>query len=59
MFFWAYEAFALWDNPWWTAWIVWPDRPGVCSANYGMPVPPENGLVSEGKDGERELETDS
>ncbi len=38
---------------WWTAWIVWPDRPGVCSANYGMPVPPENGLVSEGKDGER------
>ncbi|MEK6249161.1 MAG: cytochrome c oxidase assembly protein [Planctomycetales bacterium] len=21
-FFWAYEAFALWDTPWWTAWIV-------------------------------------
>lgn len=21
-FFWAYEAFALWDSPWWTAWIV-------------------------------------
>ncbi len=38
---------------WWTAWIVWPDRPGVCSANYEMPVPPENGLVSESKDGER------
>jgi hypothetical protein len=38
---------------WWTAWIVWPDRPGVCSANYEMPVPPQNGLVSEGKGGER------
>jgi cytochrome c oxidase assembly factor CtaG len=22
LFLWAYEAFALWDNPWWTAWIV-------------------------------------
>ena len=22
VFFWAYEAFALWDTPWWTAWIV-------------------------------------
>lgn len=21
-FFWAYEAFALWSSPWWTAWIV-------------------------------------
>lgn len=21
-FFWAYERFALWDSPWWTAWIV-------------------------------------
>jgi cytochrome c oxidase assembly factor CtaG/ferredoxin len=21
-FFWAYEALALWDSPWWTAWIV-------------------------------------
>ena len=19
---------------WWTTWIVWPDRPGVCSADY-------------------------
>jgi hypothetical protein len=38
---------------WWTAWIVWPDRPGVCSANYEMPVPPESGLVSKSKDGER------
>ena len=22
IFLWAYEAFALWDSPWWTAWIV-------------------------------------
>jgi cytochrome c oxidase assembly factor CtaG len=22
MFLWAYEAFALWDSPWWTAWIT-------------------------------------
>jgi len=22
LFLWAYEAFALWDNPWWTAWIA-------------------------------------
>jgi hypothetical protein len=22
LFFWSYEAFALWDNPRWTAWIV-------------------------------------
>ena len=21
-FFWAYEALALWDSPWWSAWIV-------------------------------------
>jgi cytochrome c oxidase assembly factor CtaG len=21
-FLWAYEAFAFWDSPWWTAWIV-------------------------------------
>lgn len=22
LFLWAYEAFALWDRPWWTAWIA-------------------------------------
>ena len=22
LFFWSYEAFALWDSPWWTAWIA-------------------------------------
>ncbi|MBY0526624.1 MAG: cytochrome c oxidase assembly protein [Gemmataceae bacterium] len=22
LFFWAYEAFALWSSPWWTAWIA-------------------------------------
>src|ERR1700728_4624201 len=37
---------------WWTTWIVWPDRPGIASVNYEMPVPPEDGLVSESEDGE-------
>jgi hypothetical protein len=32
---------------WWTTWIVWPDRPGVCSVDYRAPVPPGDGLVSE------------
>jgi hypothetical protein len=32
---------------WWTTWIVWPDRPGLCSADYRAPVPPGDGLVSE------------
>jgi cytochrome c oxidase assembly factor CtaG/polyferredoxin len=22
IFFWAYEAFAIWDSPWWTAWLA-------------------------------------
>lgn len=22
LFLWCYEAFALWDSPWWTAWII-------------------------------------
>src|SRR5262249_4712951 len=22
VFLWAYEAFSLWDSPWWTAWII-------------------------------------
>lgn len=22
LFFWAYEAFSLWDSPWWTAWLA-------------------------------------
>jgi polyferredoxin len=22
LFLWAYEAFTLWDSPWWTAWLV-------------------------------------
>jgi cytochrome c oxidase assembly factor CtaG/polyferredoxin len=22
VFFWAYEAFRLWNSPWWTAWII-------------------------------------
>ena len=32
---------------WWTTWIVRPGHPGVCSVDYGAPVPPGNGLVSE------------
>ena len=32
---------------WWTTWIVWPDRPGVCSVDYRAPVPPGDGLISE------------
>jgi len=38
---------------WWTTWIVRPGHPGISSVNYVMPVPPENGLVSESEDGER------
>ena len=22
LFLWAYEAFSLWDSPWWTAWLA-------------------------------------
>jgi hypothetical protein len=22
LFFWSYEAFSLWDSPWWTAWLA-------------------------------------
>ncbi len=32
---------------WWTAWIVRPGHPGVCSVDYRAPVPPGDGLVSE------------
>jgi hypothetical protein len=32
---------------WWTTWIVWPGRPGLCSVDYHAPVPPGAGLVSE------------
>ncbi len=32
---------------WWTTWIVRPGHPGICSVDYGAPVPPGNGLVSE------------
>ena len=38
---------------WWTTWIVWPDRPGVCSVDYRAPVPPGDGLVSEASIGHR------
>jgi hypothetical protein len=32
---------------WWTTWMVWPDRPGLCSADYRAPVPPGESLISE------------
>jgi hypothetical protein len=41
---------------WWTAWIVDPDRPGVCSVNYSVPVPAGTGLVAE--DAETRIELD-
>jgi hypothetical protein len=31
---------------WWTAWIVRPGRPGICSVDYHAPVPPGDGLVT-------------
>jgi hypothetical protein len=40
---------------WWTTWIVWPDRPGVCSVNYHVPVPAGTGLVAEDADTRIEL----
>jgi hypothetical protein len=32
---------------WWTTWILWPDRPGLCSVDYRAPIPPGDGLVSD------------
>ena len=32
---------------WWTTWIVGPDRAGVCSVNYRLPVPADDGMVIE------------
>ena len=43
---------------WWTTWIVWPDRPGVCSADYATPIPPADGLVSESGGGGSERSGD-
>ncbi len=43
---------------WWTAWIVFPDRPGVCSVDYRAPVPPGDSLVSEGGTGDARIEID-
>ena len=31
---------------WWTAWIVRPGRPGVCSVDYHAPVPPGDSLAT-------------
>ncbi|HVA07001.1 MAG TPA: hypothetical protein VNG12_09710 [Acidimicrobiales bacterium] len=35
---------------WWTAWIVGPERRGICSVDYHVPVPAGTGLVAEGAD---------
>ncbi|HSZ37536.1 MAG TPA: hypothetical protein VK773_10635 [Acidimicrobiales bacterium] len=32
---------------WWTAWVVRPGEPGICSVDYRAPVPPGGTLVSE------------
>lgn len=32
---------------WWTAWVVRPGEPGLCSVDYRAPVPPGDNLVSE------------
>jgi hypothetical protein len=38
---------------WWTAWIVRPGRPGICSVDYHAPVPPGDGLVTTSDTGAR------
>jgi hypothetical protein len=38
---------------WWTAWIVRPGRPGICSVDYHAPVPPGDGLVTTSASGAR------
>ena len=32
---------------WWTAWIVRPGHPGVCSVDFHMPIPPGTSLATE------------
>ena len=32
---------------WWTAWVVRPGEPGICSVDYHAPVPPDGSLVSQ------------
>jgi hypothetical protein len=36
---------------WWTAWIVRPGRPGICSVDYHASVPPADGLVTDAATG--------
>ena len=38
---------------WWTAWIVRPGRPGICSVDYHAPMPPGDGLVTTSDTGAR------
>ena len=41
---------------WWTAWIVRPGQPGLCSIDYHMPVPPGTGLTSASEQAEVEVD---
>src|SRR4029077_13013111 len=41
---------------WWTTWIVGPERTGVCSVNYTVPVPAGTGLVATDADTRIELD---
>ncbi len=41
---------------WWTAWIVRPGQPGLCSIDYHMPVPPGTGLTTASEQAEVEVE---
>ncbi len=41
---------------WWTAWLLNPDREGICCVEYAAPVPAGNGLVSNSKTADVEIE---
>jgi hypothetical protein len=41
---------------WWTAWIVRPGHPGLCSIDYHMPVPPGTGLTTASEQAEVEVD---
>ncbi len=43
---------------WWTAWIVRPGQPGICSVDYHAPVPPGDGLVTTSPDSGARIEID-
>jgi hypothetical protein len=41
---------------WWTAWLVVPNRPGVCCVEYRAPVPAANDLTSSSETADVEIE---